>query len=163
MQNILIESFFLMSYTESNNMIVTLPNKTIDGFTLYAEGSLKGNYFFKEVDYNKHQLIFDDNYIVILFYTYPHHRRVYIVSADKTGLLPKTNLPCVKGALTILYKARGKKIDLLKKSLFLFRKLPYKQFPILFYQKLAAIIETNTNVPRFIINELLQSFNLGAI
>lgn len=141
-------------------MMVTLPVKNIDGFTLYADGALLQSLFIEE---NKHALFFDNKYVLFLFYTYPHHRRVYMVSVDKTNILPKTNLPCVNRAVSILYKARGKKIDMLKNALFLLRKLPYWTFPILFYQKLVCIIETNKKLPRFIINQLLNEFNLGVI
>lgn len=143
------------------DMIVTLPRKTIDHFTLYADGYLIKKFFIKHE--TQHSFIFDDNYVLFLFYTYPHHRRAYVVTVDKIGLLPKTRLPGVKSSVTILYKARGKKIDMLKNALYLLRNLPYKEFPVLFYQKLSMMIETNVKMPRFMINELLESFNLGVI
>jgi len=71
-------------------MIVTLPRKTIDHFTLYAEGCLIKKFFIKHE--TQHSFIFDDNYVLFLFYTYPHHRRAYVVTVDKIGLLPKTRL-----------------------------------------------------------------------
>lgn len=144
-------------------MVVTLPNKNIDGFSLFAEGAVLKNYFLPQT--KEHILIFNNDCILTLFYTYPHHRRLYVVYIDKTRLLPRTNLPCVKSPVNILYKARGKKIDTLKYFLYLFKNKSkdYLFYPILFYQKLCTIVETNKKVSRSTVNALLKNFDLGEL
>lgn len=146
-------------------MLIKLANKKIDDFTLYAEGTLKNNYFLKQGSYNEHYLLFDNNYVLALFYTYPHHRRLYLVYKDKTKLLSRTSLPNVLEPVNILYKARGRKIDTLKHFLYLFKNTSneYLTYPILFYQKLCTMIEVNKKVPKYSVNRLLESFNLGGL
>lgn len=145
-------------------MTIKLPNKIKNGYSLFAEGMLIKHYFFKQL-YQEHYLVFDDKYIVTLFYTYPHHRRLYVVYIDETNLLPKTKLPCVLSPVTVLYKARGKKIDNLKHVLYLFKNTSndYLSYPILFYQKLFLNIELNRKINKSLLNSLLKYFNLPEV
>lgn len=141
-------------------MIVKIPQKDIDGFTLFAEGNLELNLFNKAT--NQTSLIFENNSVLILFYTFPNHRRAYVVYNCVSELLPKTKLPCVSSYVNILYKAQGKKIDSLKHILYLLKhsSSDYVSYPLLFYQKLCIIIETNKKITKRQLNILLKSFNL---
>lgn len=144
-------------------MTIELPSKAKDGYTLFAEGKLVANDFIKGL--NLTILSFDSNYIVTLFYTYPHHRRAYVIYQDKTRLLSKTRLPNVLSPVNILYKASGRKIDNLKHCLYLLKKnsKAYVSYPTIFYQKLCATVELNKNISKIDISNLMQSFNLGGL
>lgn len=142
-------------------MTITLPNKAKDGYSLYAEGKLTASDFIKGLNVNV--LSFSNEGVVTLFYTYPHHRRAYMVYIDKTKLLARTRLPNVFSPVNILYKARGRKVDNLKHCLYLLKKysLDYVLYPLLFYQKLCAMIELNKKISRIDISNLMRVFDLG--
>lgn len=123
------------------NITVQIPTKAKDGFTLYAEGDLISKEYRKD---EKPLLIFSSKSILILYYTYPHHRRLYIVSTEGKE---KTILPQVNTPVSIIFKGRGKKYDLIKTALYyLNRKTAdkYLLFPKSFYYELAILAENKT-------------------
>ena len=123
------------------NITVQIPTKAKDGFTLYAEGDLISKEYIKD---EKPLLIFSSKSILILYYTYPHHRRLYIVSTEGKE---KTILPQVNTPVSIIFKGRGKKYDLIKTALYyLNRKTAdkYLFFPKSFYYELAILAENKT-------------------
>jgi hypothetical protein len=53
--------------------------------------------------------------VVILFYRYPHHRRAYIVrNIEEVRNYPAITLPNVKQKVGVIYRARGRRVDLLR-------------------------------------------------
>ncbi len=118
-------------------MKVKLP-KEQDGFTLYAEGAL----FDSDFSNGERVLTFSDKHILVLYYTFPNHRRLYMVCADASG--DKTVLPCIDTPVSIIYKARGRIFDDIKNALHYLKKHSnneYVLFPILFYRELAVLAE----------------------
>ena len=134
------------------NITVDVPLDKQLPYTLYARGILAGS---PEVE--------DDNSFVhfkflggtvfILFYTFKNerfgcrdYRRAYIATGyqdERDGDAVK--LPGIKEKLFILYEARGRKIDNLKRSLFILTEGKKETndvftFPLIFWFRLAGTI-----------------------
>lgn len=129
---------------------VKIPDKDKDGFSLFADGVILDKQFIKG---EKPLFTFSLSHVLLLFYTYPHHRRLYIVygKGENKTLLPQLDTPA-----SIIYKARGKKFDLIKNALyFLQQKIGDKYFnlPAAFWYELSILAETK-NVNQYLIKVL---------
>ena len=101
---------------------------------------------------------FDDKSPVILFYTFPSMRRAYIIYGKETGC--KRILPLVRPAVTVLYTATGRRIDVLKRMLFLLDNLTYGAyfgFDALFYRELGLLLDQKKMGKRTLIT-LLEKY-----
>ena len=101
---------------------------------------------------------FDDKSPLILFYTFPSMRRAYIVYGKETGC--KRMLPLVTPAVTVLYTATGRRIDVLKRMLFLLENLTYGAyfgFDALFYRELGLLLDQKKMHKRTLIT-LLEKY-----
>lgn len=82
---------------------------------------------------------------VILFYTFKDFRRAYIVCEPKKKDTTELNiLPGVSCPIKIIFTAKGKKVDHLKRSLFILTqndKYEIFKFPLIFWYKLSALIK----------------------
>jgi hypothetical protein len=109
-------------------------------FTLYARGAAeeavtvpgRGSYFRFEG-------------VVILFYTYPRHRRAYIVThAGGLRHYRAVRLPQVKEKVGILLKATGRRIDILRRAYFNLERingLRVYGYDPRFWQRLSCLID----------------------
>lgn len=135
-------------------MKVYLP-KHSDGFTLYAEGVL---FKMETRDEDVTILTFSNEYILTLYYTYPNHRRLYMVCAKAKG--EKQFLPCIDTPVSIIYKASGKRFDAIKYSFYILDKYTERQhlqYPISFYREMAILAEEN-RLKSFELKMLLKKF-----
>jgi hypothetical protein len=79
-------------------------------FTLYAKGKIE---YKQTVDDLGTFIRFEGT--VILFYKYPHHRRAYIVrNIEELRNYPTITLPNVKQKVGVIYRARGRRVDILR-------------------------------------------------
>jgi hypothetical protein len=120
---------------------VHIPPKNSGFFTLFAQGNIT----YKNTFTGKGTLIIVDG-AAALFYKYPHCRRAYLVkNAAELQHYSPVSLPNVGQQVGILFKARGRQIDLLRKALyFLTDAVGDKVFlykPI-FWQRIACLIES---------------------
>jgi hypothetical protein len=80
-------------------------------FTLYAKGNIERK---QTVDNLGTFIRFDG--VVVLFYKYPHYRRAYIVrNSEELRHYPAMSLPNVKQQVGIIYRAQGRRVDLLRR------------------------------------------------
>ncbi|WP_024467197.1 hypothetical protein [Treponema pedis] len=103
-------------------------------------------------------LTFSNEHILTLYYTYPNHRRLYMVCAKAEG--EKLLLPCIDTPVSIIYKARGKKFDAIKHGFYILDKYTEKkhlQYPISFYREMAILAEEN-RLKSFDLKMLLKKF-----
>ncbi len=136
-------------------MKVKLPEEN-SGFTLYAEGNL----FDMEYIQGNTILTFSDSHILALYYTYPNHRRLYMVCAKTKGV--KTTLPCIDKPVSIIYKARGRRFDDIKNAMYFLKTHSdgeYVLYPLIFYRELAILAEQK-RLKNWKINSLCLKHNL---
>lgn len=77
-------------------------------YTLFAEGNLINS--FKLL--NRTHLTFNAEYPILLYYTFPNHRRLYLCTRDESGI----TFPGIKEKLRILTQIRGRSFDRFKRS-----------------------------------------------
>ncbi len=133
-----------------NTICVEIPRN--DFFTLYADGSLIS----KSSNEVYHELIFNKNNILILFYHFPEkkrkksqHRRVYI-TCDPSQFENKNvyNLYGISKKRTVLFQLRGRSFDRFKNSLeYIKKQTNYEcfKYPLEFWVKFCAL---NQEVPQ---------------
>lgn len=115
-------------------------------YTLYAKGSVTEiPSFDKNQEYCHFK--FTAGTVIVLFYTFKGFRRAYVVTCydiDKT--VESITLPGVEEKLQLLYTAKGRKIDELKRVLYILTDEQgdeHKVFklPLIFWYRLAALIQ----------------------
>ena len=82
--------------------------------------------------------------VFVLFYTFPRFRRAYVVTARRAASANQLTLPGVEAPLSVLFTARGRKIDHLKRALFLLQEADgYKHYllPPLFWYRLSGLVQ----------------------
>lgn len=80
-------------------------------YSLYVNSKIINNVFFEGDG-----TILEFEKTAVLFYSYSNHRRAYVITELNNNYIPllKGNLPLVKENVTIIYEARGRKVDILK-------------------------------------------------
>lgn len=124
-------------------MIVDVPYSKEIAYTLFAQGFLME---IPNVDSNGDfvHFKFPPEKVTCLFYTFDSFRRAYIVFEPKNKNQNNQTLPGVNGNLEIIFIAKGRKIDDLKRCLFnLTKDDKYEifSFPKIFWYKLAGLIQ----------------------
>lgn len=138
-------------------MKVFIPVKERDGFSLFAEGALLNMENTKKGDL---YLAFSDNAIVVLYYTYPNHRRLYIVHTKGAG--EKVRLPCTDKAASIIFRGMGKVFDVTKNAFYYLRKTTqedYLFFPKEFFYEM-GILADSKKLNRFKLKLLMKKYGL---
>jgi hypothetical protein len=111
-------------------------------FTLYARGSIEEH---TTVPGKGTFIRFEEGSAVILFYKYPHHRRAYIVRAgEELRYYRPVRLPQVKGPVGILLKAKGRRVDILRRAYFNLEQingLEVYRYRTRFWQHIACLID----------------------
>lgn len=113
-------------------------------YTLFAEGafvSIKGN---KDEGY---QVDFSEDYMLLLFYHFPFHRRLY-VTVNHFHSLPKNSLMGVSQKRVILAELQGRAFDRMKRSLAYLKKLTGGNcfsFPKEFWLRFIALMRSGKN------------------
>jgi hypothetical protein len=83
--------------------------------------------------------------VAVLYYTYPHCRRAYIARhIGETRYYNAARLPNVEETVALLARARGRQIDLLRKSVYflsLLRGERVYHYDTYFWQKVVCLIE----------------------
>ncbi len=130
------------------NVTVDVPYLKELPYTLYAKGSLID---IPNIDKNNDfaHFKFAGGTVFVLFYTFNGFRRAYIVTcweSEKDG--EAITLPGVNEKLCLIYIAKGRKIDHLKRVLFILTDEQgdeHKVFklPLVFWYRLSSIIQHN--------------------
>lgn len=129
-----------------HNVTVSVPYSKKLPYTLFAKGSLID---IPHVDDDSSfiHFKFGGGTVFVLFYTFTLFRRAYIVAGwqnEKDG--EAVSLPGVNERLCLIFTARGRKIDHLKRALHILteeQKDEHKVFslPLIFWYRLAALIQ----------------------
>ena len=124
------------------NVIVSVPFKKQLPYTLYAEGFKTDIHLSEDSDYAHFK--FQGGTVFALFYTFRNFRRAYLATCwenEQDG--EAVRLPGVNQKLCILFSGRGKKVDHLKRALYLLTEKAEEKiyaFPLLFWYKVAGLI-----------------------
>jgi hypothetical protein len=109
-------------------------------FTLFVRGKIKNNITVPEAG-----TFIELEGIAAVFYKYPHCRRAYIVrNSEELHNYAAVHLPNIKEKAGILFRARGRQIDLLRKALYFLKEMNGSavfMYDTLFWQKVACLIE----------------------
>ena len=126
------------------NITVNVPYSKKMPYTLYAKGFLLE---IPHIDKNGDFVHFKygGGSVIILFYTFEQFRRAYIVTCwesekDGEGIF----LPGINEKLCLIFTARGRKVDHLKRSIWLLtQEDEYKVFkmPLIFWYRLSYLIQ----------------------
>jgi hypothetical protein len=126
-----------------NGISVLIPHKGSAPYTLYAYGIID-----EQIEETEGvRFTFSSTSTVILFYTYPHHRRAYVITKKEISYIKnvKVYLPHVLEPTYILFKARGRSVDKLKNAIFHLEeesKGMFYIYPISFFYRLFPLIQT---------------------
>jgi hypothetical protein len=109
-------------------------------FTLYAKGKIE---YKQTVDDLGTFIRFDG--VVILFYKYPRHRRAYIVrNIGELRNYPAITLPNVKQKVGVIYRAKGRKVDILRRVWWNLEQLNGRNvyaYDTFFWQKVGCLLD----------------------
>jgi hypothetical protein len=113
-------------------------------FTLYAKGKIE---YKQTVDDLGTFIRFDG--VVILFYKYPHHRRAYIVrNIGELRYYPAIALPNVKQKVGVIYRAKGRRVDLLRNVYWNLEQIHGRKvytYDTFFWQKVGCLLDNFHN------------------
>lgn len=128
------------------NVTVSVPYSKKMPYTLYAKGS---QIAIPNVDKNTDfvHFKFGGGTVFVLFYTFDGFRRAYVATNwqdEKDG--EAVNLPGVNEKLCLIYTARGRKVDDLKRVIYILtdeQNDEHKVFslPLIFWYRLSALIQ----------------------
>lgn len=125
------------------HITVTVPYGKKIAYTLFVNGSpVDIPHIEKNGDYVSFK--FKKKDIFVLFYTFVDFRRAYIVTGYNSKLKTSISLPGINEKLSLLYVAKGRKIDHLKRAIYLLTqndKYKIYYFPAIFWYKLAGLIQ----------------------
>lgn len=127
-----------------HNLTVRVPQETESSYSLFAQG-FKIAPPKKDDDGRFLEFKFLGETAVTLFYTFAEFRRAYIVmewESDADG--EKVFLPGTDSPLCLIFKAKGRKIDDMKRALrWLAECYEHETFslPLLFWQRLSTLIQ----------------------
>ncbi len=139
-------------------MKVFIPVKERDGFSVFAEGALLEKETTKRGDL---YLSFSDNSILVLYYTYPNHRRLYILHPKGVG--EKVQLPCIDKPACIIFRGMGKALDVIKNAFYYLKKTTqgsYLYFPKEFFYEM-GILADSKKLNRLKLNLLMKKYGLS--
>jgi hypothetical protein len=124
-------------------LTVHIPEQSF--FTLYARGNILGK---RTVTGRGTFIRFDG--VVVLYYTYPHHRRAYIVrSVDALSCYPPVALPNVKQKVGVILRAKGRRIDILRRVYWNLEQVNGKNvyaWNTLFWQQVGCLVDNFNGV-----------------
>jgi hypothetical protein len=116
-------------------------------YRLYVYGNTIGLYHSRDGRSN----IMLDGVAVVMYY-WPQHRRAYIVrAADSVGCIGATTLPEVRSSVGIIYQARGRRFDHLKRALYNLERRYGKEvygFGTGYWQRLGCLLDASHGTGR---------------
>lgn len=138
-------------------MKVFIPVKERDGFSVFAEGALLD---METASRSQLYLNFSDNSILVLYYTYPNHRRLYILHPKGVG--EKVQLPCTDKPASIIFRGMGKVFDVIKNAFYYLKNTTqgaYLYFPKEFYYEMGILADSKA-LNQFKLNLLMKKYGL---
>jgi hypothetical protein len=138
-------------------LAVTIPNETCF-YHLYADGRYVSKQYGEAG--GSADLFFADNSAVFLYYTYPAHRRVYLVRTAAAGTASSKNLPGLSEKVKIIFKCRASRVDKTKHAVSYLNEHYGNayQYPDLFYHRLGVLISATGKLRYEKIDGLLAQY-----
>jgi hypothetical protein len=92
-------------------LIVTIPDKAAF-YSLYSDGLLAWKHYDKDSETTS--IAYNDNAVVILYYTYPTHREACIIRSTQEG--GAAALPGLSKKVSLLFSVHASKVDKLRRA-----------------------------------------------
>jgi hypothetical protein len=141
-----------------NLIIANTPNKF---YSIYSDGMFIKKHFDKETETTT--LEYGGGAAVLLYYTYPVHRRVYLVrnvSNETNGL---TGLPCLSKKIKVIFKNTASRVDKTRRAFAHIRE-HYGGNPFIFsddfYMRLDFLIKQKGKIKYHLIDALAGKYIL---
>lgn len=118
---------------------VSIPSKDYF-YSLYSDGKYKRKQYLEELDIT--DLWYEKGSVIYLYYTYPTHRRVYLVRFSSDGA-SQSSLPGLSLPVRILFAQYASRVDKTKRAVSYLQTHYNKAYSAsdLFYHKLDIIIK----------------------
>ncbi|MDR3284266.1 MAG: hypothetical protein LBS97_03685 [Treponema sp.] len=124
-------------------MVLTVHIPYTDYYTVYARGRLMGQ---SDIAHYGTDLFMSG--AAVVYYTYPHHRRAYIIRHGQDMKHHRLyELPNIKEKVGVIYYMQGKKIDLLRRVTYNLEALHGQavyEWDTLFWQKVGCLLDGGT-------------------
>jgi hypothetical protein len=139
----------------NDNLIIT--NTPNNFYSIYSDGIFDKKHFDKESGITT--LEYKNNSAVLLYYTYPVHRRVYLVRnvSNETNL---TGLPSLSKKVKIIFKNTASRVDKTRRAFGRIREHyggPFV-FPDDFYLRLDFLIKQKGKIKYSLIDALTEKY-----
>ena len=131
---------------------ITIPRDPIF-YTLYADGKEDT---LVSTDSGS-VLYYPENAVILLYYTFPTHRRVYCVRNVESSIV--SDLPSVSLPVSILFKQFASRVDKTKKAISYLREhYPEHTFtlPNGFYSRLGLLLSQKGKLDYYLLDELIK-------
>lgn len=131
---------------------ITIPHEPVF-YTLYADGK-------EETLINTDSgsvLYYPENAVILLYYTFPTHRRVYCVRNAESIIM--SDLPSVALPVSILFKQFASRVDKTKKAISYLREhYPEHAFtlPNGFYSRLGLLLSQKGKLDYYLLDDLVK-------
>jgi hypothetical protein len=141
----------------NDNLIITVtPNNF---YSVYSDGVFERKHFDKDAEITI--LEYGEKAVILLYYTYPVHRRVYLVRniSDETNL---TGLPSLSKKVKIIFKNTASRVDKTRRVFGHIREhygSPFI-FPDDFYLRLDFLIKQKGKIKYYLIDALVEKYIL---
>lgn len=137
---------------DARNLQITIPHAPIF-FTLYADGK-------EDTIVNTDTgsvLYYPDNAIILLYYTFPTHRRLYCVRNTECSIM--SDLPSVSLPVSILFKQFASRVDKTKKAISYLREHYHEHaynLPNGFYSRLGLMLSQKGKLNYLLLDDLVK-------
>ena len=131
---------------------ITIPREQ-NFYTLYADGK-------EDTLVNTDSgsvLYYPENAVILLYYTFPTHRRVYCIRNIESSIV--SDLPSVSLPVSILFKQFASRVDKTKKAISYLREhYPEHTFtlPNGFYSRLGLLLSQKGKLDYYLLDELIK-------
>lgn len=141
-------------------MNIHIPAKNTAAFTLFVKGKI-----INKITIPEEGTLIETEGVSIVYYKYSSYRRAYIVcDADKTEYLKNYYLPNINPKVSIIYKAQGRKIDLMRQAIYNLEEMSENKvynLPPIFWQKVSCLLDNfNGYKSAAVKSNLIQLYNL---
>jgi hypothetical protein len=120
-------------------------------YSLYADGQYSAKHYYQ--DSGVTELVYGANAALFVYYTYPTHRRVYLIrnvsEQNNTGIHRLTSLPGLSKKVRVLFKQIASRVDKTKHAVS-YLNTHYEgayRFPDIFYYRLNALLLRKGKLP----------------
>jgi hypothetical protein len=140
------------------NNILIITNMPNNFYSLYSDGIFEKKHFDKDTEITA--LEYKENSAVLLYYTYPVHRRVYLVRNVSYETKNLTGLPGLSKKVKIIFKNTASRVDKTRRAFAHIREHygdPFA-FPDDYYTRLDFLIKQKGKIKYHLIDMLTEKY-----